>query len=107
MVLKFRSNLFETGLRLREAFLLLIIDCFPLIIGIMLEAIDFLLLLVMLLSLLALRSAISLKTTFGTNAMILSIACLRVLGLATTWRQVVADLSVQNAQCACSIVCHA
>jgi len=74
----------------------LLIACVALIIGIMLDAIDFLPFIVMLLSLLALLSAIFLMMAYDTNVMMLGTVCLGALGLATTWREVAADLSVQN-----------
>jgi hypothetical protein len=72
------------------------IACVALIVGIMLDAIDFLPFIVMLLSLLAQLSAIFLMMTYGPNAMMLATVCLGALGLASTWSQVAADLSVQN-----------
>ena len=74
----------------------LFIACVALIIGIMLDAIDFLPFMVMLLSLLALLSAIFLMMAYGTNVLMLGMVCLGALGLATTWREVTAYLSVQN-----------
>jgi len=67
-----------------------------LIVGILIDAIDFLPFMVMPLSLRALLSAIFLMTAYGTNFMMLLIACLVVLGVTTTWHQVAADLCVQN-----------
>ena len=73
-----------------------LIACVALIVGIMVDAIDFLPFMVMLLSLLALLSAVFMIVTYGTNVMMLSMVCLGALGLVTTWREVAADLSVQN-----------
>ena len=72
------------------------IACVALIVGIMLEAIDFLPFMVMMLSLLALLSAIFLMMAYDSNVMMLPEACLVVLGVTTTWQQVAADLFVQN-----------
>lgn len=70
--------------------------CVALIIGIMLDAIDFLPFMVMLVSLLALLSAIFLMMAYGTNIMMLAMVCLGAIGLVSTWRGVAADLSTQN-----------
>ncbi|MCJ7662534.1 MAG: hypothetical protein MUO67_25600 [Anaerolineales bacterium] len=51
----------------------------------MVDAIDFLPFMVMLLSLLALLSAIFLMMAYSTDVMMLPMACLGVLGVATTW----------------------
>jgi hypothetical protein len=72
------------------------IACVALVVGIMLDAIDFLPFIVMLLSLLAMLSAIFLMMAYGTNVMMLAMVCLGALGLASTWRQVAIDLTVQN-----------
>ena len=73
-----------------------LIACVALIVGIILDAIDFLPFMVMLLSLLVLLSTVFMIVAYGTNVMMLSMVCLGALGLATTWRVVAADLSIQN-----------
>ena len=72
------------------------IACVALVVGIMLDAIDFLPFIGMLLSLLALLSAIFLMMANGVNPMMLATVCLGVIGLGATWHSVAADLSVQN-----------
>ena len=62
----------------------------------MLEAIDFLPFMVMMLSLLALLSAIFLMMAYGNNVMMLSMALLEILGVTTTWQQIAGDLCEQN-----------
>ena len=74
----------------------LFIACVALIVGIMLEAIDFLPFMVMLLSLLALLSAIFLMMAYGSNVMMLSMALLEVLGVTTTWQQVAAIIRAER-----------
>ena len=68
--------------------MLLFIACLALIVGIMLDAIDFLPFMVLLLSVLAFLSAIFLMMAYGTDMMLLAMVMMGSIGMATTWRDI-------------------